>query len=81
MANSYPSAFERIQKLVVEHLSVDIEHATANANFIDDLGADSLDLPQIVGAIEEEFGIEIDDETAERVYSIGSAVHVLEMEF
>jgi len=56
----------RVKKIVVEHLSVDEDKVTENASFIDDLGADSLDTVELVMAFEEEFGIEIPDDAAER---------------
>ncbi len=65
---------DRTRKIVVEHLGVDQEKVTANASFIDDLGADSLDTVELVMAFEEEFGIEIPDDAAETIQSFGDAV-------
>jgi len=64
----------RVKKIVVEHLEVDAEKVTDNASFIDDLGADSLDTVELVMAFEEEFGIEIPDDAAESIQTVGDAV-------
>lgn len=65
---------ERVKKIVVEHLGVDAEKVTENANFIDDLGADSLDTVELVMAFEEEFGVEIPDDAAEKILSVKDAI-------
>jgi acyl carrier protein len=65
---------DRVRKKVVEHLGVEEEKVTANASFIDDLGADSLDTVELVMAFEEEFGIEIPDDAAESIQTFGDAV-------
>ncbi len=65
---------ERVKKIVVEHLDVDAEKVTDNASFIDDLGADSLDNVELVMAFEEEFDIEIPDDAAEHIQTVGDAV-------
>ena len=65
---------ERVKKIVVEHLGVDAEKVKAEASFIDDLGADSLDTVELVMAFEEEFGIEIPDDAAETIQTVGDAV-------
>ncbi|MEM0943045.1 MAG: acyl carrier protein [Pseudomonadota bacterium] len=67
----------RVKKIVVEHLSVDEDKVTDKASFIDDLGADSLDTVELVMAFEEEFGIEIPDETAEKIQTVGDAVTLI----
>ncbi len=69
---------ERIKKIVVEHLDVDAEKVTENASFIDDLGADSLDNVELVMAFEEEFGVEIPDDAAETIQTVGDAVRFVE---
>ena len=69
---------ERVKKIVVEHLGVEAEKVTENANFIDDLGADSLDTVELVMAFEEEFGIEIPDEDAEKITRVKEAVEYIE---
>jgi acyl carrier protein len=69
---------ERVKKIVVEHLGVDADKVVDNANFIDDLGADSLDTVELVMAFEEEFGVEIPDDAAETIVTVGDAVKFLE---
>lgn len=66
--------FERVQKIVVEHLGVEGEKVKPEASFIDDLGADSLDTVELVMAFEEEFGIEISDDTANEIQTVNDAV-------
>ena len=65
---------DRVKKIVVEHLGVEAEKVTEEASFIDDLGADSLDIVELVMAFEEEFGIEIPDDAAEHIQTVGDAV-------
>ena len=65
---------ERVKKIVVEHLGVDAEKVTPEASFIDDLGADSLDTVELVMAFEEEFDLEIPDEDAEKITTVGDAI-------
>ena len=65
---------ERLKKIVVEHLGVDAEKVTENASFIDDLGADSLDTVELVMAFEEEFGVEIPDDAAEKILTVKDAI-------
>ena len=67
--------FDRVKKIVVENLEVDAESVKESASFIDDLGADSLDLVELVMAFEEEFGIEIEDEVQEDIRTVGDAVN------
>jgi acyl carrier protein len=69
---------ERIKKIVIQHLDVDPEKVTENASFIDDLGADSLDNVELVMAFEEEFGVEIPDDAAETIQTVGDAVRFVE---
>lgn len=64
----------RVTDLVVENLGVDAAKVTETANFVDDLGADSLDTVELVMALEEEFGIEIPDEAAEKISNVAEAV-------
>ena len=68
----------RVRKIVVEHLGVEEEKVTKEARFIDDLGADSLDTVELVMAFEEEFGVEIPDDAAETILTVGDAVRFLE---
>ena len=65
---------ERVKKIVVEHLGVDEVKVTDGANFIEDLGADSLDTVELVMAFEEEFGCEIPDDAAEKIVTVKDAV-------
>ena len=69
---------ERVKKIVVEHLGVDAEKVTEQASFIDDLGADSLDTVELVMAFEEEFSVEIPDDAAETIVTVGDAIKFLE---
>ena len=69
---------ERIKKIVIEHLDVDAGKVTESASFIDDLGADSLDNVELVMAFEEEFGVEIPDDAAETIQTVGDAVKFVE---
>jgi acyl carrier protein len=64
----------RVKKIVVEHLGVDEDKVTQAASFIDDLGADSLDTVELVMAFEEEFSVEIPDDAAEKIQTVGDAV-------
>lgn len=68
---------ERVQKIVVEHLGVDEAKVKPEASFIDDLEADSLDTVELVMAFEEEFGIEIPDEAAEKIQTVDDAVKLI----
>ena len=70
--------FEKVKGIIVERLSVDEKDVTESASFIDDLGADSLDTVELVMALEEEFGLEIPDEEAEKIVSVGDAVKYIE---
>jgi acyl carrier protein len=68
---------ERVKKIVVERLEVDADKVNEKASFIDDLGADSLDLVELVMAFEEEFGIEIPDDVQEQIGTVGDAVRFI----
>ena len=65
---------DRVKKIVVEHLGVDEAKVTEGASFIDDLGADSLDTVELVMAFEEEFGVEIPDDAAEKIVTVKDAI-------
>ncbi len=67
----------RVKKIVVEHLGVEEDKVTEGASFIDDLGADSLDTVELVMAFEEEFNIEIPDDIAEKIQTVGDAVRLI----
>ena len=69
---------ERVKKIVVENLGVEEEKVTPDASFIDDLGADSLDIVELVMAFEEEFGVEIPDDAAEKINTVGDAIKYIE---
>ena len=69
---------EKVQAIVVEHLGVEADKVTASASFIEDLGADSLDTVELVMAFEEEFGIEIPDDAAETILSVGDAINFID---
>lgn len=69
---------DRIRAIIAEQLGVKQEEVTDQAKFIDDLGADSLDTVELVMALEEEFGIEIPDEDAEKMVSVGDAIKYIE---
>lgn len=65
---------ERVKKIVIEHLNVEADKVTEKASFIDDLGADSLDTVELVMAFEEEFSVEIPDDAAESIVTVGDAI-------
>ena len=69
---------ERVKKIVVEHLGVEADKVTEGASFIDDLGADSLDTVELVMAFEEEFGVEIPNDAAETILTVGDAVKYID---
>jgi acyl carrier protein len=69
---------EKVKKIVVEHLGVEADKVTETANFIDDLGADSLDIVELVMAFEEEFGVEIPDDAAEKIATVKDAIDYIE---
>ena len=69
--------FEKIKNIIVEQLQVSETVITEEASFIDDLGADSLDLVELIMALEEEFGIEIPDTDAEKVVTVGDVVNYI----
>ena len=69
---------DRVKKMVVEHLDADEAKVTKEASFVDDLGADSLDTVELVMAFEEEFDIEIPDDAAEHIQTVGDAVSYIE---
>ena len=72
------SVQEKVKSIITEQLGVKPEEVTNEASFIDDLGADSLDTVELVMALEEEFGIEIPDEEAEKITTVGDAVKYIE---
>lgn len=68
------NAFVKVKEIVVEQLGVDEQEVTEKASFVDDLGADSLDIVELIMAFEEEFDMEIPDEDAEKIVTVGDAV-------
>lgn len=69
---------QRVKEIVVEQLGVKADQVTPQAKFIEDLGADSLDTVELVMALEEEFGIEVPDEQAEKLQSVGDVIKYVE---
>ena len=69
---------QRVRDIIVEQLGVKPDQVTAEAKFIEDLGADSLDTVELVMALEEEFGIEVPDEQAEKLQSVGDVIRYIE---
>ncbi len=68
---------EKIKAIIVEVLNIDVETITADTTFVDDLGADSLDIFQIVMGIEEEYDIELDNDTVEQIQTVGDAAEAI----
>ena len=69
---------EKVKSIIAEQLGVKIEEVKPEASFIDDLGADSLDTVELIMALEEEFSVEIPDEDAEKMKSVGDAIKYIE---
>jgi len=69
---------DKVKQIIAEQLGVKKEEVTDNAKFVDDLGADSLDTVELVMALEEEFGVEIPDEDAEKLATVGDALRYIE---
>ncbi len=68
---------ERVREIIADRLGVDPEEVTPDASFVEDLGADSLDTVELVMALEEEFGVEIPDEDAEKIQKVGDAIEYI----
>jgi len=68
---------EKVKKIIVEQLGVEESQVNPEAKFIEDLGADSLDTVELVMALEEEFGLEIPDEEAEKILTVGAAIQYI----
>ena len=69
--------FERVKNVIVDQLSVDADEVTLEASFVDDLGADSLDVVELIMGLETEFDIEIPEEDAEKISTVGDAVEYI----
>ena len=72
------TTFERLKKIIVEQLGVEPDDVTPEAAFVEDLNADSLDLVELIMSLEEEFGMEISDEDAEKIQQVSDAVEYIE---
>ena len=72
------STFETVKRIVVDQLQVAADDVKIDSTFIDDLGADSLDIVELIMAFEEEFGVEIPDEKAEKIRTVADAVKMLD---
>ncbi|HEX2835503.1 MAG TPA: acyl carrier protein [Thermoanaerobaculia bacterium] len=72
------SVEERVKAIIVEQLGVDAEEVTQEASFVEDLGADSLDTVELIMAFEEEFGVEISDDEAEKIRKVKDAVSYID---
>lgn len=72
------SVFDRVKGIVVEQLGVEADQVTPQSKFVEDLGADSLDVVELVMALEEEFDLEIPDEDAEKIVTVGEAAKYIE---
>jgi acyl carrier protein len=72
------STFERVKKIVVEQLGVEADEVQMSSTFVDDLGADSLDIVELIMAFEEEFNIEIPDEKAEKIKTVEDVVKYID---
>ncbi|HHE48415.1 MAG TPA: acyl carrier protein [Candidatus Acetothermia bacterium] len=69
---------DRVREIIAEQLMADLEEVTDEASFVDDLGADSLDTVELIMEFEDEFGIEIPDEDAEKIQTVGEAIAYIE---
>ena len=72
------STFDKVKEVITDKLGVEEDKITSNASFVDDLGADSLDTVELIMQLEEEFGLEIPDESAEKMTTVQSAVDYIE---
>ena len=78
MSTNSASTVERVKSIIVEQLGVAAEEVNESASFIEDLGADSLDIVELVMALEEEYDIEISDEDAEKIFTVGDAIKYIQ---
>lgn len=70
-------SFDKVKEIIVEQLGVEADEVTMEASFIDDLGADSLDIVELIMALEEEFDMEIPDEEAEKISTVGDVINYI----
>lgn len=70
--------FDKVKEIIADQLSVDVDSVVEDANIQDDLGADSLDIVDMIGVIEDEYGIEISDETVQTLKTVGDIVKYIE---
>ena len=78
MTEGSTGTYDRLKKIIVEQLGVDEEEVNPTASFVEDLNADSLDLVELIMSLEEEFGMEISDEDAEKIQKVSDAVEYIE---
>lgn len=76
--NAVDEVFEKVKAIIVDQLGADEDQVTLNSSFVDDLGADSLDIVELVMAMEEEFDMQIPDEEAEKIRTVGDAVRYIQ---
>ncbi|KJS79378.1 MAG: acyl carrier protein [Desulfotomaculum sp. BICA1-6] len=76
--NDVSSIYDQVKAIIVEQLGVDAEDVKTEASFVDDLGADSLDIVELVMALEEKFDLQIPDEDAEKIRKVGEAVKYIQ---
>jgi len=74
---SKEQVFDKVKEIIVDQLGVEEDEVTMEASFIEDLGADSLDIVELIMALEEEFGLEIPDDEAEKIASVNDAVEYI----
>jgi acyl carrier protein len=72
------SVFDEVKEIIVDHLAVDADEVKMESSFVDDLGADSLDTVEMIMALEEKFGVTIEDSEAEKLNTVGDAVRFIE---
>ena len=72
------STFDKVKKIVADQLQQDLDNITPNSTFVDDLGADSLDIVELIMRFEDEFGIEIPDEKAEKIKTVSDVVKYID---
>ena len=75
------SVQDKVKKIIAEKLSVDLEEVVPEASFVDDLGADSLDLVELIMSMEEEFEVDISDEDAEKIVTVQDAIDYIDQEY